>query len=467
MLIRLVVDNIFSFGEQKEFNLLPNSRLKTLRHHKYSFGGFEILKMSALYGANGAGKSNLVKSLDLLQKIVTREELPYRLKNSHFKFQHAPEKSPQILAVEFFQHGKAFYYALEIENGIIATEELYRSGLGFSEDKLIYERKSGADEVTSIKFSEEFEKDEKSRILKAVLIEDFVKYDQPILKLLSNRDNEFLADTKTAFNWFSQTLQIITPDSRPRALAQRIDTDEEFKSFAEEIMCTFNVGIVSLNTDKKELIEFFGKDNENELDLLVKKLEESSEKMLGISSRRGDEIILVKEKNKIYVKQLKLEHKGKDDISAIFNIEDESDGTIRLLDFVPAFNDAASKNKVFVIDEIERSIHPLLIKELVRKFSWDDRSRGQLIFTTHESNLLDQDIFRQDEIWFAEKDKNGVTDLYSLSDFKEHKTIDIRKGYLNGRYGAVPFLANLKDLNWHRDDPDQQAFHQAAAEQGR
>lgn len=74
---------------------------------------------------------------------------------------------------------------------------------------------------------------------------------------------------------------------------------------------------------------------------------------------------------------------------------------------------------------------------------------GQLIFTTHESNLLDQELFRQDEIWFAEKNQDGATDLYSLSDFKEHKTIDIRKGYLTGRYGSIPFLGNLKDLNWH------------------
>ena len=81
-----------------------------------------------------------------------------------------------------------------------------------------------------------------------------------------------------------------------------------------------------------------------------------------------------------------------------------------------------------------------------------DKSKGQLIFTTHESNLLDQEIFRQDEIWFTEKDSNGATDLYSLSDFKEHKTIDIRKGYLNGRYGSIPFLANLTDLNWHDYD---------------
>ncbi len=129
--------------------------------------------------------------------------------------------------------------------------------------------------------------------------------------------------------------------------------------------------------------------------------------------------------------------------------------TVRLLDFVPAFCDIITINKVFIIDEIERSIHPLLIKELIRKFSHDEKTKGQLIFTTHESNLLDQEIFRQDEIWFVEKDKNGSTDLYSLNDFKEHKTIDIRKGYLNGRYGSIPFLGNLRDLNWYKDDTDK------------
>ena len=77
-------------------------------------------------------------------------------------------------------------------------------------------------------------------------------------------------------------------------------------------------------------------------------------------------------------------------------------------------------------------------------------TQGQLIFSTHESNLLDQDIFRPDEIWFAEKNKEGATEVYALSEFKEHHTIDIRKGYLNGRYGGIPFLGNLKDLNWEK-----------------
>jgi AAA15 family ATPase/GTPase len=177
--------------------------------------------------------------------------------------------------------------------------------------------------------------------------------------------------------------------------------------------------------------------------------------MIGLRSHNGDEIIIVKENNKIWVKTLKVGHIGKRNKSVFFNLDEESDGTVRLLDFVPAFKNVISDQKVYIIDEIERSIHPLLIKELVQKFSADSMTKGQLIFSTHESQLLNQEIFRQDEIWFAEKNNDGSTDLYSLNDFKEHKTIDIQKGYLNGRYGSIPFLGNLKDLKWHSYDTNK------------
>lgn len=452
MLVRLVIENLFSFGDRKEFNTIPNNRLKTLDSHKYNVNNFDILKLSSIYGANGAGKSNIIKSLFLFQKLITREKIPFKLKDTQFKFNAEDKSKLQTFAIEFIQEGTSFYYGIELLENIISTEELYLSGLGLKEDKLIFERKTNSNEKTTIKFLKEFEKDKKSQLLKSILLEEFVKPNEPILKLLSNRDNKFLKDVKKAFKWFDDTLQIVTPTAKPRALAHKIDTDIEFKQYAEEIMCSFNIGITSLTSEKKDIKEFFGEDNENELDKIIKEVEDSPKKMIGLRSRTGDEIIIVKEGEKIWVKNLKVEHQGKDNKKAMFTLDEESDGTVRLLDFVPAFKNIISEEKVYFIDEIERSIHPLLIKELVKKFSLDNETKGQLIFTTHESNLLDQEIFRQDEIWFAEKDLNGSTDLYSLSDFKEHKTIDIRKGYLNGRYGSIPFLGNLTDLNWHQHD---------------
>lgn len=455
MLIRFVIENLFSFGERKEFTTIPNSRLKTLEHHKYSYNNFNILKISSVYGANGAGKSNLIKCLEVLQSLVVSEKIPFKLKNSRFKFNDATDKHDQILAVEFIQQNIAFYYGIVLGDKIVKTEELYISGLGKDEDRLVYERTTNDQGKTTINFLGEFERDEKSQVLKSVLLEEFVKPDEPILKLLSNRDNKFLSPIKIAFRWFEDTLQIITPQSRPRALAHIIDIDGEFKKYARDLMCSFNIGITDLITEKKDIREFFGEDNEKELDRLKKEVEDSPKKMISLSNSEGDELIIVKENGKFWAKTLKVGHIGKKDKSAFFDLDEESDGTVRLLDFVPAFKSIISNEKVFVVDEIERSVHPLLIKELVQKFSLDPNTKGQLIFSTHESNLLDQSIFRQDEIWFAEKNIDGATDLYSLNDFKEHKTIDIQKGYLSGRYGSIPFLGNLRDLNWHNYDTDQ------------
>ena len=455
MLIRFVIENIFSFGERKEFTTIPNNRLKTLEYHKYDYGNIKILKIASIYGANGAGKSNLIKSLELFQKLIVREKIPFRLKDSKFKFNNSKDNNNQIFAIEFIQENIAFYYGIILNGRRIATEELYLSGLGKNKDKLLFERKTHENNKTDIIFFDEFENDEKSQILKSVLLEEFVKPDEPILKLLSNRDNKFLTKVKIAFKWFDDTLQIITPDSRPRALAHKIDIDKEFKNYAKDLMCSFNIGITDLTSDKKDLKEFFGEGNEKELDNLIKDVEDSPQKMIGLRSNKGDEVIIVKENGEVWVKTLKVGHVGKRNKSVLFDLDEESDGTVRLLDFVPAFKSIISNKRVYIIDEIERSIHPLLIKELVQKFSLDPKTKGQLIFSTHESNLLNQEIFRQDEIWFAEKNQDGSTDLYSLNDFKEHKTIDIQKGYLSGRYGSIPFLGNLQDLNWHEYDTNK------------
>lgn len=447
MLIRFVINNILSFGKQKEFTMLPNKRLKTLQEHIYTSTNLEVLKLAALYGANGAGKSNLIHGLEMLRFLVTQESIPVKLKKSPFKFQEDKENAPQLLAIEFQHEDIVFYYGIEILNGIILTEELYESGLGIKNDNLIFERKTDKNQNTSVQFSKEFEGDDKNAYLKEILIEEFIKPNKPILKLIANRDNKDLKIAKKAYAWFEEILTIVTPERKPSALPHHIDIDAAFKDYADDTMRSFNVGVTGLSVQKEKIEDFFANRNEEELAKLVEKIEESPKKIFGLRGKNG-EIILVKEDDQIFVKSLQLQHTG-GGITATFDMDEESDGTVRLLDFIPAFRDLVFKKKVYIIDEIERSIHPLLIKKLLKKFSEDTATKGQLIFTTHESNLLDQEMFRQDEIWFIEKDKTGSTDLYSLSSFKEHKTIDIQKGYLNGRYGAIPFLGNLQDLNWH------------------
>ena len=169
-----------------------------------------------------------------------------------------------------------------------------------------------------------------------------------------------------------------------------------------------------------------------------------------------EEMVAILENDKPVVKKLYTIHAGDKGQEVKFELYEETEGTQRLLDFIPALYAVLFENSVVIIDEIDKSIHPHLSKSLVAKVMGDRRTNGQLIFTTHESNLLDLDIFRQDEIWFAEKDKTGETHLYSMSEFKPRYDLDVRKGYLNGRFGAIAFLGNLVDLKWEEYAEEEQ-----------
>jgi len=451
MLIRLIINNLFSFGQEKEFNMLPMPRLRTLKEHKYNIiDDFNILKMASIYGANGAGKSNLVSSILILKELIVKETALINFSESK-RFKFSDNSEPQTFIIEFFNEGKAFLYGLEILNNIVISEELYLSGLGKKDNILLFERTTDI-ESKKITFETPLLEDKEGEILINIIEKNLAKPNRTIFKLLTTLDKPEFRDIQIALNWFKDSLVIVTPDAKPSALAHRLDTNSNFKIFTEDLMKSFHIGISKIGVEKKTLKEFFGENELKKLDKIIDELDNSKNKMVGLRIDGGQEIIIVQESDDIYVKKLQISHIGEANKEVEFDLDEESDGTVRLLDFAPAFQDIAINRKVYIIDEIERSIHPLLIKELIKKFSEDNQSKGQLIFTTHESNLLDQSIFRQDEIWFAEKDKNASTDLYSLSHYREHNTIDIRKGYLLGRYGAIPFLGNLKDLNWHNYD---------------
>ena len=131
------------------------------------------------------------------------------------------------------------------------------------------------------------------------------------------------------------------------------------------------------------------------------------------------------------------------------NYNNESSGTQILFSMAPILKQVFENGKIIIIDELERSLHPSLVEMIIKFFHNPEINKGnaQLIFNTHDTNLLSLDLFRRDQIWFAEKDpKKGATELYPLDDFSVRKTENIQKGYLNGRYGAIPFVATGDSL---------------------
>lgn len=446
MLIRVIIENCLSYADRTEFNMLPRPKIKSHPSHVYSKNNIKLLNLSAIYGANASGKSNLIKLLFLLKHLITQGTFPQSYSETRFKLTEKSKK--QLIAVEFIKNGKVFYYAIEFSGRVITTEELYILDIKNSAHELLFERKT-ENSKTSISFNERYESDVKIGALRSILTEEFLNDDSCAFNVINKLKIEKFRFIKQAFSWFETDLNIIIPESRVAALPLRLEKDPHFKKFINDILCAFDLGLNSIGSEKLSFDEFIKEQDKTNFEKLIN---HAKEKIFGVIDSAGKEIVIERNDDSYFVRQLFFDHFSYEKQSVRFYYNDESDGTKRLLDLIPAIYDILNSQKSFIIDEIERSIHPILMKEILKKISHETGKQGQLIFTTHESVLLDQDIFRQDEIWFAEKNLAGVSSLYPLSDFMEHKTIDIRKGYLNGRYGSIPILSDLRELNWTAND---------------
>ena len=266
--------------------------------------------------------------------------------------------------------------------------------------------------------------------------------------MISKNKNLKIDEIGDVCEWFKKYLCIIYPNYRPISLATNIYINNEFKCFSEKLLHSFDLGIDSLALKNEDFDTFFKREKmpENEdIDDIKKDIDE---KKFVIFRGKGRSVSATKEEGKYVIKSL-ITNRTISGKEVAFELNEESDGTQRLLDFVPMINSMLKKERTYVVDELDRSLHPSLLHTLVKKIMDDDDIKGQLIFTTHEAGLLNCKIFRADEIWFAEKDKEvQSTHLYTLNDFKPRNDLDIEKGYLNGRFGAIPFLSKLEDLNW-------------------
>jgi AAA15 family ATPase/GTPase len=448
MLIRFLVKNLASFKDLTEFNMLPAKGLgKRLPHHLYQAASLEVLKLNAIYGANGAGKSNLIHLLALLKHFLTGGEMPIEWINQTFRFKENSDKEEVYLGLEFIKEGTPFYYGLTVKRGIVVEEELMVSGLGKKEDKILFLRTDNSDvKELKINFYPDLNADPVASLFPKFLETEILKRNESVLKYMRDRESPLFKVFRQVVDWFENDLQIILPRTKPGSLALLLDRNPALKAFSETCMGTFETGVSGIEIDTIPIDEYLGPDDKDIVDRLTADLRANPDKVSGFRTDIED-VVFVWENERAVAKRIKLTHK-EDGGRSKFGLAEESDGTRRLLEYLPMLFTVIRSPKVFFIDEMERSLHSLIIKDLVKKFSDDKSTKGQLIFSTHESNLLDQSIFRPDEIWFAEKNKLGATELYPLSEFKEHHTLNIQKGYLNGRYGGVPFLGNLRDLNW-------------------
>ena len=446
MLIRFQVKNLYSFEEETEFNLLTNDS-EHLPHHKKHCNGVDFLRLSAIYGANASGKSNFVRAIGLLQNIVKKGKIIDEVSDYKFKLSGEALTKPISLAIELLSNSKIYYYTLTFDQKKILNETLVET-FKDKEDRIVFER-SLTNERQEIPFIESEVKNEKERMFLELLSDKLLSKDELLLTFLTQKYPNEYADIDNVFEWFSDVLIVLNSNFKIRGIAHKFDTDDSTTMFANAFIPTLGTGIQKIDIQKREIVG-----QGNEMNYLKDNIKNDQEQLFtNTNPDTGEEITFVMEENdKIFAKRIFTEHLDKEGHKVFFPFGWESDGTKRLLEYTPLINGVINAEVVFVVDEIERSIHPMMIKELIKKISSDTSAQGQLIFTTHESCLLDQEILRTDEIWFTQKDKGGATHMYSLSDFNISNTANIEDGYLNGRYGGIPFLSNLKELNWHTDE---------------
>ena len=446
MILRFAAENIMSFKDAIEFNTFTSSRSQSHEWHKVNCNGVDALRMSAIYGANGAGKSNLLKCIDLLKEMVSSDKLSdLNLKDDlYFKFDPDDKLKPSELAIEFFTNNQTFYYHIVFNRKEVIEEELFLSG--GKEDIPIYRRKNN-DVILTVENIPEKGKDDFIKVFSDAMSR-IIRPDMLVLSFFGNYYSEEFPVVKDAYEWIRK-LQIVLPGKRFGFLVHTFDVNQDFADLANEILPELKTGITRLFI-KKEVIDEKDIDGNPGLRMAIDASKEHpGEPQMYKKAALSNEICnIVVENGTIVLKSLVALHIDKNGNEVPMDLEDESDGTRRLIEYMPLIYTILKGDAVYIVDEIERSIHPILIKSIISKISDSHEAKGQLIFTTHESCLLDQSIFRPDEIWFAQKDVDQSTQLYPLSDYNIHKTANIENGYLNGRYGGIPFLSNLSDLKW-------------------
>ncbi|MFA6812672.1 MAG: ATP-binding protein [Bacteroidaceae bacterium] len=437
MLLRFILENFCSFDEPVQFDMFPNMKRTTFSEHIYQ-QKVPVLKQAAVYGANGAGKSNLIKGLSFIRNFVIYKDFISKIDLEQYIFKLKDKKSKSLsLLVEFNQNDIYFIYSIEISLNSIEKEALYLSGIGDTEATPIYERKGNL-----ITFNKEPSPEVATAIYKLLK-------KNPFSSLLSlNKEFPIFNDNRVniASQWFNKMFDIITINSRIPILIDLMRKDKALIEFTNRLFSKIDLGIDRLKVDTQDFETWINNQH-------IKAKKEIPDDFL--ASLKPDEgIVHFENERQIYsiglengirkVYQFMFEQMGENGYKGEMNIRSQSDGTVRLLTLIPAIYDAMEKGKTVAIDEINHCIHPSLIKKLVEYFASSKGTKGQLIFTTHETCLLDQqNIMRPDEIWFAQK-KDGATQLYSLNEFKLHNSISIQNGYLEGRYGAVPFIGTLE-----------------------
>lgn len=385
-----------------------------------------ILPIAGIYGGNASGKTNLFRALGFVKKLVTKGTQPSNLiPVQTFRLDKKYTNKPSRFSIELLINDSIYEFSFSLNSKAILEERLIH--VTSSSEKTLYYRQGD-----NIAFDKSLESDQ--------FLNFAFKGTRENQLFLTNSVSQKIDIFKPVYDWFKSSLRLIAPDSRFEPFERLIDKDHPHYSVMNETLRQFDTGISYIGSEEIPFENLpFHESLKNDLQEEVKE---------GMSARvtiepYNQRFIVTRKNGELLAKKLVTYHHGLDGKDVKFDIILESDGSKRVIDLLPAFLDitAEDSTRVYVIDELDRSLHTLLTKRLIESYlsSCTTESRMQMLFTTHDLLLMDQEILRRDEMWVVERDNSGCSKMYSLSDYKEIRyDKDIRKSYLQGRFGGIP-----------------------------
>lgn len=425
MLIQFSVTNFLSFRDETVLSLSTNKD-NSHSENLLSFKNERILPSVAIYGANAAGKSNLHKALTAAIIMIRNSnnlQVDQPLMVTPFLLDSKSRFDKTKFDFIYTYNDVKYEYGFTLDSNHVWEEYLYE--YKSSKPSLIFERS----EINKYKFTTKT----KSQLSQIV---DKNTSNKLFLATATSWNSDL---TKDAYMWFATMIDTYDSQNLEDLMYTEFDrhqnnNDSSLNTFMLHLLQKADINISNFNYESiKREVNQLPFELPPELQGLMNPIP-SAKKVL--------------EQRRIVTSHQVVENGEKKEYP--LNYFDESNGTKRLFTYGPVLKNALENGRTIIIDEIDNALHPAMTKSLIEMFQNPNinKNNAQLIFNTHEISLLDLNLFRRDQIYFVEKNnKTGVSDLYSLDEFSPRKSENIQKGYLQGRYGAMPFV-NLEDIEW-------------------
>lgn len=424
MLVEFKVNNFRSIKDTATFSMLTSSKDE---ENCFEVRNYNLLKSSIIYGANASGKSNLLKAMAFMGRLVLNR---YKIMQSTDLLPHDPyrlsvetENESSTFEIVFFIDEIKYRYGFETDSEVVYSEWLYADEKG-KEAKLFFRDVEESNYVNPNKFKEGYaffnKKEEKIKIAK----------NQLFIWKCDREDDATIS--KSILNWFNQFNMIdgMEHDGYINFTMKKME-EEAFRKKIIELVKTADIGIDDIQLEEEDMpIE------------AIAKLPLPDDVKAKIINEKGWKSVSL---NTIHQK---FDKDGQAIGNVVFELnEDESKGTRKFFAMSAPILDTLKNGKILIIDELDASLHPILTQYLIKLFHDEkiNTEKAQLIFATHDTNLLKPELFRRDQIWLTEKDKYGATTIFSLAQFKNvRKNEDFEKQYIQGKYGAIPYLSKFE-----------------------